>query len=327
MGSKKNNLDSKYFESQIHDFKAKFNNFKKITEDRIDTSNFLFETLFLDYELNESRTILNYIQSLSSELLLFLDNICREHDLKWWLDYGTLIGAVRHENFVPWDDDVDIGMMRKDFIEFDNIFTREVRKHGLNDIIEVGYRPRDIGNGKTISTFIQIYVRHKIVLTGNRPILASIDIFPYDFIKKFDKDTISENFLKTKHEYFNHKKNHFNSKFCLEQYYEDLNLTYDCTDFILPGAEGSCGSDEIYNLVVFDTKKIFPLSKIKYGKYVFPCPNDPNYYLRLIYGNYMNIPKSIHRHNRVDWYRYNSDNDEVFTKCLNKLKRVNESFK
>lgn len=49
------------------------------------------------------------------DILLMLDKVCREHGLRYYLTAGTLLGAVRHQGFIPWDDDVDIAMPRKDY--------------------------------------------------------------------------------------------------------------------------------------------------------------------------------------------------------------------
>ncbi|MBD5193641.1 MAG: LicD family protein [Bacteroidales bacterium] len=56
------------------------------------------------------------------EMLKFLDGVCRKHGIKYWLSSGNCIGAVRHGGFVPWDDDIDVEMMRDDYLKFVEVF-------------------------------------------------------------------------------------------------------------------------------------------------------------------------------------------------------------
>lgn len=49
------------------------------------------------------------------DLMVEFDLVCKENDIEYFLDSGTLLGAIRHNRFIPWDDDVDIIMMREDF--------------------------------------------------------------------------------------------------------------------------------------------------------------------------------------------------------------------
>ena len=52
------------------------------------------------------------------ELLRIFDHICREEHIDYWVDYGTLLGAVRHQGFIPWDDDIDVSMRYEDYLRF-----------------------------------------------------------------------------------------------------------------------------------------------------------------------------------------------------------------
>lgn len=55
------------------------------------------------------------LRKLQVDMLDYFDAFCRRNQLRYWLDYGTLLGAIRHKGFIPWDDDVDIAMLREDY--------------------------------------------------------------------------------------------------------------------------------------------------------------------------------------------------------------------
>ncbi len=55
------------------------------------------------------------VRAIQLDLLHEFDQVCRKHNLRYYMDAGTLLGAVRHKGFIPWDDDVDVIMFRKDY--------------------------------------------------------------------------------------------------------------------------------------------------------------------------------------------------------------------
>ncbi|WP_293813031.1 phosphorylcholine transferase LicD [uncultured Phascolarctobacterium sp.] len=76
-------------------------------------------------------TELKEIQSMALDMLYNINLFCEEKDVRYYLAYGTLLGAVRHKGFIPWDDDIDIWMLRNDFDKFIKFFPAWGDKHGL----------------------------------------------------------------------------------------------------------------------------------------------------------------------------------------------------
>lgn len=62
--------------------------------------------------------LLNKVQNALYEILLEFDRVCEQLQLPYFLSNGTLLGAIRHNGFIPWDDDVDVGMLREDYEKF-----------------------------------------------------------------------------------------------------------------------------------------------------------------------------------------------------------------
>lgn len=86
------------------------------------SSKLLYSTYFSEYKLDSKQ-----IKKLQNELLaIFIDvkNVCDEYNIQYMMSGGSLLGAVRHEGFIPWDDDIDIMMLRSEYEKFRNVFNK-----------------------------------------------------------------------------------------------------------------------------------------------------------------------------------------------------------
>ena len=75
---------------------------------------------------NPEGSLLRRQQMRMLEILLEVDKICKRHNIRYWLSSGTLIGALRHNGFIPWDDDLDIEMMRSDYLRLMQVLPSEL---------------------------------------------------------------------------------------------------------------------------------------------------------------------------------------------------------
>lgn len=110
-------------------------------------------------------------KAIMAKTLESIDRCCRENNIKYSLCWGTLIGAIRHHGFIPWDDDIDIMMSREEYYRFLNVY---------NDPQYNIYTPK-VNNHLTINT--RIYDKKTCVYLNNRPkslFGVWVSIFPYD---------------------------------------------------------------------------------------------------------------------------------------------------
>lgn len=70
---------------------------------------------------------LRSLQVCTTKLLEAFDSLCNEHHIRYWINYGTLLGAVRHQGFIPWDDDVDLGILRDDLEKLQEVVSKDDR--------------------------------------------------------------------------------------------------------------------------------------------------------------------------------------------------------
>ncbi len=75
---------------------------------------------------NGNDTALRKAQLRLLEMLIEIDKICKKHNIPYWIDGGTTLGAIRHGGFIPWDDDIDIALLRKDYLKLVKILGQEL---------------------------------------------------------------------------------------------------------------------------------------------------------------------------------------------------------
>lgn len=121
---------------------------------------------------------LRKLQLIQLDMLLEVDRICKKHKIKYCIIAGTLLGAVRHKGFIPWDDDIDIAMFRPEYERFCEICEKELDsdKYYLQTHRNTkGYR-WGYGKIRRVGTeFVRSGQEHMDYPTG-----VFIDIFPLD---------------------------------------------------------------------------------------------------------------------------------------------------
>lgn len=124
------------------------------------------------------------------DLLCEFDRVCKKHNLRYILDFGTLLGAVRHHGFIPWDDDLDVSMLREDYDKLMEIGPKEFSyPYFLQDhYTDKGYDISVAKLRRSDTTFIEIEnIKHKSQY--NQGIF--IDIFVWDNIPTNDRNFVS----------------------------------------------------------------------------------------------------------------------------------------
>ena len=117
------------------------------------------------------------LKKIQMDILIEVDKWCKEHNVNYFIDCGTLIGAVRHKGYIPWDDDIDISMLREDY----EAFIKEFNKN-RNDDLEVMHARTNKGFPYE---FAKVQKKNTRMIEKNAcefDIGINIDIFPYDYL-------------------------------------------------------------------------------------------------------------------------------------------------
>lgn len=128
------------------------------------------------------RLTLEETKSIEFSILDYFASICEEYNLKYFLAYGTLIGAIRHKGFIPWDDDIDIVMPRTDYNKFIEISTNTSNGQYTTCVPNVNGYCYEYAKVIDSATFVKEEADLKECQNG-----VWIDIFPMDGLNPDDK--------------------------------------------------------------------------------------------------------------------------------------------
>ncbi|MDR1219709.1 MAG: LicD family protein [Treponema sp.] len=260
-------------------------------------------------------------QEIQLGLLKDFDRVCRERNWTYWLDGGTLLGAIRHKGFIPWDDDIDVAMPRSDFEAFarngqkyidSNIFLQTMETDCFPESFCIKLRDRK-------SALIEKGEENRYIPYHQG---IFIDIFPIDVIKResvkkalclfkfFDKISWIRRLVYIQRKSIKRRKTLskiaialFFPVACIIRIFLRNEYVYSKTlyrkQFSLYKTFWSSTDDGVYFLPfrcadfpnkLFNKNDIFPLAKILFENECFPAPFNPDIYLQRQYGDYMKAP-------------------------------------
>ena len=247
-------------------------------------------TYLIDAEqIPKTKGIMREYQLANAKFLKYCANIFEKHNLSYWLFAGTLLGAVRYKDFIPWDDDIDTGMLREDYDKLADILNEEFKDNPnlyftKGDIIKILYKglPMQV-DVFAFDTYPQYISDKERIRALKRSMAMAHNELVFDYSKVYTGNCILN---KTDEE--------------LAQMRKKL---YDVPEtekkMLVEGFEYSPAHD---GYMVLDYDWVFPLQKGEFAGYTFPIPNKSDLFLFEHYGDYTRIPKNLHTHFSVSTF-------------------------
>lgn len=237
---------------------------------------------------------LDQVKQIELNILKYVDAVCKEHNLRYFLSFGTLIGAIRHKGFIPWDDDIDISMPREDY---------EKLIHITENIEDPRYKVLSYKTVKYPYPFIKVvdsFTRIEDDGVVDYPHKGLwIDIFPIDGFKTPQRPMASKitmslerlrslasyRILPDKHK--NHKILWKFSRMIGAEFFQNIiqklseNRLYDSNDY------AGC----FYASLKIMKKEVYGNgTTAQFEGFEFSIPTEYDYFLREVYGDYMKLP-------------------------------------
>lgn len=233
---------------------------------------------------------LKEVQSIELKILKKLDQYCKENDISYYLGYGTLLGAVRHKGFIPWDDDVDVFMTREDYNKL--IELEKIKKIGKD------YELICPENNKWHEPIIKIIDKNtKSDKNKKNSIGLWVDVFPLDYYdeKVCKKNQVLRNIIIAKGttKIINPRKDII--KLIVKLLFLPIS-SQKITNKIIKNSK-SVSKNDIYGNTSFTPykndiikKEELQSAKIIFDGYMFNAIKNYDGYLKNRYGDYMKLP-------------------------------------
>ena len=251
------------------------------------------------------------LKEVSLSILRYIDKICRANNVKYFIGFGTLLGAVRHKGFIPWDDDIDICILRPDYHRFLKIMEKDNHIRLICMENDPNY----------YFSFARICDKRTVIL--NRPLRKIkdfgvwVDVFPIDNApEKNERQTWYQEYLKRRRkmmltiptEYESVKISKFLHKSTLKNYIDRFRLgvknfskyRQDFHEWITQFNNNE--TDDVFIASTpYKMKTCFPKDLFTdFSELDFEClkvcaPVDYDRYLTMIYGDYMKLPPEEER--------------------------------
>lgn len=256
--------------------------------------------------------VLEKLQATQIEILEEIARICEKHQLRYFMIYGTLIGAIRHKGFIPWDDDLDIGMPRDDYEKFMQVARTELSsKYCLQNTQTEKQYWLSFGKVRKNNT---IFEEASVVgLPDKIHKGIFVDIFPFDYVRKNKGILVHLQFILSKaiNETMYYKAGVYSNKASLK--YGGLDMLLKMLPMkslcrmqsriaSMQNKKNSMyladfNSSRKYLNAIYPVEYFLPVKDSEFAGKYFKIPNKYDEYLRMVYGDYMKMPKEEERVN------------------------------